>query len=80
MRFEDERVYEILKPLGFVKTDKLFVYVHEAIPFLKPFSAVTIHEYDLINRAIDYISISYFNLGKSFAYDEIENFIKKVNK
>lgn len=80
MKFEDNRVYEILKPLGFVKTNELFKYVHEAIPFLKPFNTVLIPEHQLILKAVDYISMSYFHLGKSFAFNEIENFIEKVKK
>jgi hypothetical protein len=80
MRLEDERVFAIIEPLGFVKTNELFKYVHADIPFAEPFNVIVIPEKEILNKAIDYICVNFFNLGKSFAYNEMENFIKKVKK
>ena len=78
MRMEDERVFKILEPLGFLKTNQLFEYCHEALTYAEPFRTVLIKENELIIKAIEYISIEYFKMGKRFAYLEVENFIEKV--
>lgn len=80
MRLEDERVFKMIEPMGFIKTNELFMYVHADIPFAEPFNTALIKEDDLINKAVDYLCIKFFNMGKNFAYNEIENFIEKVRK
>jgi hypothetical protein len=78
MRMEDERVFKILEPLGFMKTNQLFEYRHEALTYAEPFRTLLIREEDLLFKAMEYISIEYFKMGKRFAYLEMENFIEKV--
>jgi len=78
MRMEDERVFKILEPLGFLKTNQLFEYKHEALTYAEPFRTALINEEELIRKAIEYVCIEYFKMGKRFAYLEVENFIEKV--
>lgn len=77
MRIENERVYLILKPLGFIKTGESFKYKHESLPLSLPFDVVMIQDDDILIKAIDYISVNHFNMGRNFAHTEIKHFINK---